>query len=351
VIVNCAGRTRSIIGTQSLINAAIPNPVAALRNGTIGWMLAGQALESGAQRRFPDLSESRRAEVAPLARAVADRAGVRQAGTEDLARWRADPARTLYLLDVRTPQEYEAGHLPGARCAPGGQLVQETDAFCPVRGARLVLVDTDGVRANMTASWLAQMGWEAYALSQLEGAALTEHGRWDPPRAPLIDDVAWVSVARLRAWLEEDARVASEAGAGTVVLDLAPSAQYVQGHLPGAWFVLRSRLAQALAFAPPALRYVITCPQGDAGPFVAAEVAALSGKPTFALDGGNRAWLASGGRLERGDARLASPRLDRYRRPYEGTDNPREAMQAYLDWEFGLVAQLRRDGTHGFFVI
>jgi len=51
VIVNCAGRTRSIIGTQSLINAGLPNPVAALRNGTIGWTLAGQQLEHGQSRR------------------------------------------------------------------------------------------------------------------------------------------------------------------------------------------------------------------------------------------------------------------------------------------------------------
>ena len=36
---------------------------------------------------------------------------------------------------------------------------------------------------------------------------------------------------------------------------------------------------------------------------------------------------------------------------YEGTDAPREAMQGYLDWEFGLVAQLGRDGTHHFQVL
>jgi hypothetical protein len=41
----------------------------------------------------------------------------------------------------------------------------------------------------------------------------------------------------------------------------------------------------------------------------------------------------------------------RYRRPYEGTDASAEKMQAYLDWEYGLVEQLKRDGTHGFFVI
>ena len=41
VVVNCAGRTRSIIGAQSLINAGVPNKVVALRNGTMGWTLAG----------------------------------------------------------------------------------------------------------------------------------------------------------------------------------------------------------------------------------------------------------------------------------------------------------------------
>jgi hypothetical protein len=42
------------------------------------------------------------------------------------------------------------------------------------------------------------------------------------------------------------------------------------------------------------------------------------------------------------------PRTNRYKRPYEGIDSPRSAIQAYLDWESGLVAQLERDGTHGF---
>lgn len=75
------------------------------------------------------------------------------------------------------------------------------------------------------------------------------------------------------------------------------------------------------------------------------------------LDGGlagwreAAAWAAMGHATEHGETRLASPRIDRYRRPYEGTNNPREAMQGYLDWEYGLVAQLGRDGTHGFSVL
>jgi len=228
IIVNCAGRTRSIIGTQSLINAGLPNRIYALRNGTIGWTLAGQALETGQQRRAPapegDTAEEARAKT----RDVAYRAGVKRLTRAELDHLRADTARTLYQYDVRLPEDYAAGHLPGFRNAQGGQLVQETDHFAPVRGARLVLADDLGPRADMTASWLAQLGWEVYVLD------------------------------------------------GGIAGDLVPG---VDG-------------------APP--------PRGPEG---------------------------------------------RYKRPYEGTDNAQAAMQAYLDWEYGLVAQLERDGTHGFYVI
>ena len=58
------------------------------------------------------------------------------------------------MLDVRDPQEYESGHPSGFASAPGGQLVQATDGWVGVRGARIVLYDDDGVRARMAASWL-----------------------------------------------------------------------------------------------------------------------------------------------------------------------------------------------------
>ena len=88
--------------------------------------------------------------------------------------------RTLYVLDVRDPAEYRAGHLPGSAMAPGGQLVQETDSWLGVWGARVVLVDDTGVRARMTASWLRRMGWDAAVLDSgldgggLDGAALEQ---------------------------------------------------------------------------------------------------------------------------------------------------------------------------------
>jgi hypothetical protein len=98
-------------------------------------------------------------------------------------------------------------------------------------------------------------------------------------------------------------------------------------------------------------RLVTTCADGQLARLAAADLAALTDVPVAALEGGNRAWAAAGQALQAGQARLLSPRTDRYRRPYEGTDAPRAAMQAYLDWEFGLVEQLARDATHGFQVL
>ena len=84
------------------------------------------------------------------------------------------------------------------------------------------------------------------------------------------------------------------------------------------------------------------------GPTWEALPLSLDGAPVRAAGG---AWVAAGAPLEPGEANLLSLRIDRYRRPYEGTDAPREAMQGYLDWEFGLVAQLGRDGSHHFKVL
>ncbi|MGY2175164.1 rhodanese-related sulfurtransferase [Pseudomonas azotoformans] len=341
IIVNCAGRTRSIIGTQSLINAGVANPVSALRNGTIGWTLAGQKLAHGQSRRFAPTSEEHRQVAAADARRVADKARVGRATLADLQAWQQEATRTTYLFDVRTPEEFEAGHLPGARSTPGGQLVQETDHVASVRGARLVLADDDGVRANMSASWLAQLGWEVYVLDNLQPAHFSDKGAWVAP-VPAPAQAELISPHTLSDWL----------GHGdTVVLDFTASANYVKRHIPGAWWALRAQLPQALAKVPAAQRYVLTCGSSQLARLAVAEVEALTGKQVFLLQDGTAGWINAQLPLEEGETHLASPRIDRYRRPYEGTDNPKEAMQAYLDWEFGLVDQLARDGTHGFYVI
>lgn len=341
VIVNCAGRTRSIIGTQSLLNAGIPNPVAALRNGTIGWSLAGQALDTGAARRFGDHRDD--AATRAAAAGVARRAGVQRVTLAELMAWRGDATRTTYCLDVRTPEEYAAGHRQGFRSAPGGQLVQETDVHAPVRGARFVLADDDGVRAAMTGSWLAQMGWQVALLEAgaVPDAADAQTGADAAPH-PAPPAARTVAPATLADWLRQG---------DTAVVDVTPHASHAKRHVPGAWWAIRSQLGDALKAIPPTRRYVVTCGSSLLARFAARDLQPLTGGEVWVLEGGNAAWFDAGLPTESGEARLASAPIDRYRRPYEGTGNRAEAMQAYLDWEYGLVEQLARDGTHHFHVI
>ena len=346
IIVNCAGRTRSIIGTQSLINAGIPNEVNALRNGTIGWTLAGQELDKGQSRKFKEVSESTATVAAERARSVADRAGVKRVKLADIEQWKSQTERTTYFFDPRTPEEYEAGHLPGFRSTPGGQLVQETEMVAPVRGARIVLSDPASVRANMPASWLAQMAWDVYVIDDIKASDLTQKGAWIAPQ-PQTPHIQMVDANTASSWLEDDAK--------TICIDLSTHANYVKGHIPGSWFALRSQFASALKNLPVANRYVLTSTTGDLAVFAAQEIQALTQSlnqvEVFVLTGGNAAWIKAGLDIEKGATHLASPPMDRYKRPYEGTSVDPAAMQAYLDWEFGLVEQLGKDGTHHFWVL
>jgi rhodanese-related sulfurtransferase len=344
VVVNCAGRTRSIIGAQSLINAGVENPVVALENGTMGWTLAGQRLEHGQARVPPPLTANSRAWAKAAAVKVAARFGVRTIGHEALERWRQEAAaRTLYLCDVRLPEEYEAGHLPGARCTPGGQLAQATDAYLGTRGARLVLVDDDGVRARMSASWLIQMGWrETYVLRDELGREL-ERG---PERLEVLglDERAIeraVDPTTLARMAESDA---------VRILDFADSRTFREGHIAGAWGLSRARLQEDLREIPPAPAYVLTSPDGILARLALPEVGGLVDAPVHVLAGGTEAWRAAGLSLETGADRMAgNPDDVVYLRPY---DRPPEqaaaAMREYLQWETGLISALQRDGTLSF---
>ena len=185
VVVNCGGRTRSIIGAQSLIDAGVPNRVVSLKDGTMAWHLAGLGVVAGATGRAPEVSAEGVAAARQRADAVARRYGVPVIDRATLAQWQREAdRRTLYVIDVRDPAEYRAGHLPGSVMAPGGQLVQETDSWLGVWGARVVLVDDTGVRARMTASWLRRMGWDA---AVLEGGLDGELERGAPaPRSDIF---------------------------------------------------------------------------------------------------------------------------------------------------------------------
>jgi rhodanese-related sulfurtransferase len=204
------------------------------------------------------------------------------------------------------------------------------------------LNDDDGVRAPMTASWLAQMGWQVAVLDAPPSPADSRVVGPDQAPHPVPPTVRWATPVQLAEWLE----------AGDVALvDVTASANYVKHHIAGAWFALRSQLPDLLPTLGAPRRLVLTCGSGLLARFAARDIETLSTSEVWVLEGGTAAWRAAGRPIESGESRLLSPRIDRYRRPYEGTDNAAAAMQAYLDWEFGLVDQLARDGTHQFRVL
>jgi rhodanese-related sulfurtransferase len=340
VVVNCAGRTRSIIGAQSLINAGLPNKVMALKNGTMGWHLAGLKVARGETRSFgpqgPEAAKFAQGAAATIAR----RMGIKKI---DLAGLTALEAKggPLYKLDVRDPAEYARGHLEGFRHAAGGQLVQATDQYVGARNAIIVLHDNDGVRATMTAHWLLQMSWKnTYVLDHTPASGeLTT----DPePRFPQ------------GFTLPTPAAVSPQEMDGALVIDLDTSLRYRDGHVPGAWFAVRANLAntipEMLKRQPGAKRLVLVSPDGEIAALAASEAQAATALPVAILAGGMKAWRDAGMPLETGHTRMADPPTDVWYRPYDFKQDVEAAMRQYLDWEVDLVPQVKRDGDATFAV-
>jgi rhodanese-related sulfurtransferase len=333
VVVNCAGRTRSIIGAQSLINAGLPNKVVALRNGTMGWSLAGLTCDSGKSRRAPRVSRGQLAWAKSAARRVAQACGVETIDRATLDALRRDENRTLYVFDVRDPAEYEAGHIAGAISAPGGQLVQATDQYIGTLGARVVLVDDLEVRAAMTGSWLRQMGFaEVFWLAEAGNET-----RW--PAAPVLDNET-----RREAVIEAKALAELVSRNAATVLDLSLSRNYLAGHIPGAWFAIRTRLARALKNIAIADTVVLASEDGALAALAVTEAETLIDRPVRFLQGGNAAWQAAGRPLST-DAKMADEAVDQWRKPYERSGDTKAAMQEYLTWEVDLLPRIKRDGS------
>jgi rhodanese-related sulfurtransferase/predicted metal-dependent enzyme (double-stranded beta helix superfamily) len=345
VVVNCAGRTRSIIGAQSLINAGLTNKVIALKNGTMGWHLAGLKVARGETRSFgPQGPEA--AKFAQTAAAnIAAKMKVKKIDKVGLAKLEARGG-PLYRLDVRDPAEYAQGHLKGFRHAAGGQLVQATDQYVGARNATVVLHDNDGVRAVMTAHWLMQMDWnEVYVLDYKPVSSdLTTEAEPRFPKGFVLPHAATVAAAELSKSLEH-----------ALVIDLDTSLRYRDGHVPGAWFAVRANLGKTiptmLAKQTGVTRVVLVSPDGEIAALAAAEAeAAAGGLPVAILEGGMKAWRDAKLAIESGHTRMADPPTDVWYRPYDFKENIEAAMRQYLDWEVDLVPQVARDGDARFSV-
>ena len=329
IVVNCAGRTRSIIGAQTLIDFGVPNEVVALENGTQGWLLSGLELEYGASRLYPDLPDdadlsTERARV----REVAEARGARYVDAGQLQSWLGAADRTTYVFDVRTEEEFNTDGAAGTVHAPGGQLVQATDQWVGVRNARLVVADSDGLRAGMVASWLRQLGHEAYVLeggvAELAGMGLPESAS-GPERAALES----ISAA--------DAKVLADSGSVQLV-DVRASMTYREGHIDGALWSIRPRIAAAVQGDVPVL--LIADDPGVAA-LAATELREAGVDVPGCLSGDATQWKAAGFEIiETPDVPADDACIDYLFLTPERNQGNLDDARAYLAWEVGLIDQL-----------
>jgi rhodanese-related sulfurtransferase len=342
IVVHCGGRTRSYIGAESLRRMGLANPIVALRNGTMGWELAGLELERGATRWAPAPSDRARAVAGAVAARVAAEDGIAFLSPPAVqSLWERRDRENVSILDVRSADEYARGHIAGSIFAPGGQAVQATDEYVAVSSGHVICVCDDGARSVMTAGWLRRLGLPnvrvlAGGVTAWAEAGGALEGGHEPSLPAGYEAARAAATAVAPAALDKELRDPRP----PVVINVDPSDVYARGHVPGATWLCRSRLELRIGDVVPDLKrpVVVTCTDGLASTFATATLSRCARDAVRVLEGGTRAWEAAGFPVERGLTRLGDEADDVLRKPYE---RGRAAMEAYLRWEIDLDHQGR----------
>ncbi len=342
VIVHCAGRTRSIIGASVLNRMGVPN-VYEMTNGTPAWRMAGQELEYGSERvSLPDPSPESLAKAEAFADRIADEDGVRYLSIEELVR-RMSEDEPAYLIDVRTSEEFEDGHIPGFWWIPGGQVVQRSDDAVAVRDADIIFACDGRVRSAVTASWCRRMGFPNVYAVRGGTTAWAEAGRElasGPERrepfgyAEALGRCSMVSATRLHEELQ---------GAnGSRVIYVGASDRFAEAHVPGSTWVPRGDLEALIEGHVPDVSapVVVTCADGVSSVLAADALAELGYRNVRVLEGGVRSWEAHGLPAEQGLTGVMSPPNDVV---YSGTHRSIAAGINYLRWETELGYKYEQD--------
>jgi rhodanese-related sulfurtransferase len=336
IVVNCAGRTRSIIGTATLRRLGLTN-VRALKNGTMGWVLAGLDLERDPARAELSAPPGSRAQAISLAR--------RLAAEEDIT-WISPPqvssalARinegVTYLVDVRSAREYESGHVPGSLSVPGGQAVQRADDFIAVRKARIIFISNESARAVMTAYWYRQMGFPNVSVLQGGLVAWSESGAMLATGALCNGPLRFEAAQRAAHYVDPRSLARTLHDSSALILDVGTSVDFETAHVAGAKWISRGWIDVKLTelFPDRNQTIVLTCPDGQQSTLAAQTLTEIGYTHVSVLDGGVQAWSGAGLPTNHGlDACLVRPNDVVLSPSIRGT---KEDMQRYLEWELKL---------------
>jgi rhodanese-related sulfurtransferase len=324
IVIHCAGRTRSIIGAQTLRHLGVKNPVTALENGTQGWRLAGLKLEHGSPRTLLATGSS---DLREPARQFAFRSGAEEIDPPTAQKWIDDRSRTTYVFDIRSQEEYRDKSIPGAIHAPGGQLIQTTDHYIAVRHAQILILDDEGIRAPTVSAWLRQLGHKAVTVQGGIHAPL----RIESPKWPNLSFAPKRIAAETLLKLYNDKK-------DIQIIDLRPSLAYREKHVIGAIWSIRPKILRnirtgtvLLISADESLAALSTADLHDYGIseilFADWETCLAAGLPLTTTP----------------NTPSNDEAIDYLFFVHDRHDGNLEAARRYIEWETGLVSQCQAD--------
>lgn len=333
IVIHCAGRTRGLIGAQSLINAGVSNPVFAFENGTQGWVLSGRDLLRGAVAdKLPEPSQAQSLGGSETADAMAKKYYVPVLPASDLENWRKNGDRVAYLLDVRSREEFDRGHIPGSRHAPVVQLVQATDEWVAMRRARIALVDDNCVRAVSAAMWLRKLGHDAVVFRDAMSLAVAEDQDAERTEEENGDDtIRHIETISVDDLMRSDGK--------DLIIDVRSSQKFKKGHIPASVWAIRPRINRIVDRIVDRVVFVADCPLKAA--LAAKELQQFRNVETRLLAGGLEAWHEAGNRIEVASEEPTDAEcIDFLYFVHDRHSGNLDSSRQYLAWETGLVAQL-----------
>jgi rhodanese-related sulfurtransferase len=337
VVVNCAGRTRGIIGTAALRRLGLNN-VRALKNGTMGWLLAGFELESHPVRQTAVASEGSREKATALALQLAAEEGIPFISPRDVVGvTNGADTSVIYLIDVRSETEYGSGHLPGSFNIPGGQAVQRADDFVAVRNGKIIFVSNTSARAVMAAYWYRQMGFKSIAFLKDGLGAWVESGESLVRGVNGTEPLGYESAAKLARFIDAGELKHKLHDSRALILDVGTSADFEAAHIHGAWWISRGWIELKLPerFPSRSRPIVLTCPDGRNSVLAAQALSGIGYTDVAVLRGGVRAWESSGHATETGLNHCLVEANDVVLSP--AIRGNKEEMRRYLEWELKLT--------------
>lgn len=340
IIINCAGRTRSIIGAQTLINLGIENKVFALENGTQGWYLNDYQLNHNSVcncLKKTKLTKSQLSMASDRASKLSREIGIECISLKELDELKLQKERTTFIFDIRSEEEYKSGTLKGARHALGVQLIQATDLYVGVLGARVVLFDnSENIRALVTASWLKQMGWEVAVLNE-------KPQRLVKPEQEACEQ--FKKSKKLGNLIDTDKLIAITSKCDSYeIIDVRPSQDFRKIHFKGAIWSIRPNLQGLIKRMSPisGTKIIVVASQADIGKLALLEISEIYvQEKVFLYVVNEEDW--NNMPLKIGASRnypVDSECIDFLFFVHDRHKGNKTSAKKYLEWETGLLKQI-----------